>query len=317
MSNLTVSLSPHIRDGRSTQSIMRDVLIALLPACVAGAYYFGPRALMLLALSTASAVLSEWLWCRAFKKESTIADLSAAVTGLLLGMNVPPTAPWWLVVIGSAFAVIVVKQMFGGLGQNFMNPALAARAFLLASWPVRMTTFIDPATDAITSATPLASIYGKAQEAASVPALSELLIGNMPGVIGEVSKAALLVGFAYLLIRQVVEIKVPLTYIGTVFALSALFGSGTVSLETGFYAIASGGLFLGAIFMATDYVTAPLTSGGKYVFAFGCGLITFIIRKFGKYPEGITYAILLMEVASPLIDRYIRPRKYGEVAKAK
>ena len=315
MSNITVSLSPHVRDTKSTFSIMRDVLIALLPACLVSVYYYGPNVLIILAVAIASAVICEYVWCKAFKKDPTISDLSAMVTGLLVGMNVPPTAPWWLVAIGSAFAIIVVKQMFGGLGQNFMNPALAARAFLLASWPVRMTSFVDPATDAVTSATPLATIYGKAQ--GTLPAIGDMLAGNMPGVIGEVSKAALLLGFAYLLLRQVVELKIPCVYIGTVFILSTLFGADTVSLHTGVYAIASGGLFLGAMFMATDYVTSPLTGWGRIIFAFGCGLITFIIRKFGKYPEGVTYAILLMNVATPLIDRFIKPRKYGEVSKAK
>lgn len=315
MSQYRVSLSPHVRDSRNTADVMRDVVIALLPTVIASVLLFGWTSLMLCAVGTLAAVASEWIWCRCMKKPQTIGDWSAAVTGLLLALNLPSTAPWWSAVIGSAFAVIIVKEFFGGLGQNFMNPAMAGRAFLLACWPTRMTAFILPMSDTITSATPLMSLYGKM--AGEVPELMQLFLGVMPGSIGEVSKLALLLGFAYLLFRRVIGAHIPLIYVGVVFVFSTLFGGQTVSLLTGVQSIAMGGILMGAIFMATDYVTSPLTFAGQCIYAVGCGLITFIIRKFGAYPEGVTYAILLMNIATPLIDRYIRPRKYGEVAKAK
>ncbi len=315
MSSFRVSLSPHVRDRRSTASVMRDVVIALVPAMIAGTLLFGWKSLMLCAVGTLSAVLSEWVWCTCMKKQQTIGDWSAAVTGLLLALNLPSTAPWWVAMIGSVFAVIIVKEFFGGLGQNFMNPAMAGRAFLLACWPTRLTSYVLPMSDTVTSATPLMALYGKMS--GELPALSQMLLGVLPGSIGEVSKIALLLGFAYLLVRRVIGAHIPLIYLGVVFALSALFGGAAPSLLLGAQSVLTGGVLLGTIFMATDYVTSPLTLRGQCLFALGCGVITFVIRKFGAYPEGVTYAILLMNVATPLIDRYIKPRKYGEVAKAK
>jgi electron transport complex protein RnfD len=316
MNQVRVSLSPHVRSHDSTSRIMLDVLIALVPSCAVGIWFLGVNAAVLLAVSTLSAVLAEDLWCRATKRPSPVRDLSAAVTGLLVGMNLPATAPWWLAVFGSVFAIIVVKQFFGGLGQNFINPAMAARAFLLASWPSRMTLFTSPgAVDAVSSATPLMVIYGKAEGA--MPDIMQMLIGNIPGTIGEVSKAALMLGAAYMILRGTISPRIPLIYILTVFFLSSAFAVNGPSFYDGLYSIAAGGLFLGAIFMATDYTTSPITPGGQTIFALGCGVITFVIRRFGSYPDGVTFALLLMNTVTPLIDRYVRPRKYGEVAKAK
>lgn len=313
MTKLSVSLSPHVKAKVSTQRIMLDVIIALLPACMASVYYFGWRCALIIAVSVCAAVGAEALWCFLMKKPNTAYDLSAAVTGLLVAMNLPSTAPWWLPLIGSAFAVIIAKQFFGGLGQNFINPAIAARAFLLASWPAQMTGYVAPFADAVSAATPLPAIYGEA--AMAVPSVMDMFMGSMPGVLGEVSKAALLAGALYLVIRRVIAPRIPLIYIGTVFVMSALWAGGAPSAVTGLEAILSGGLVLGACFMATDYVTCPLTAWGQALFALGCGIITFVIRKFSAYPDGITYAILFMNVLTPLIDRFIKPRKYGKVAK--
>ena len=315
MTQIKVSLSPHVRSHDSTSKIMLDVIIALLPSCIAGVWFFGPSAAVLIVIAVLSAVVAEELWCRGTKQPSTVKDLSAVVTGILVGMNLPSGAPWWLAALGSAFAIIVVKEFFGGLGQNFMNPAMAARAFLLASWPTHMTTYFDPAIDAVSSATPLMVVYGKAEGV--LPDIMQMLIGNMPGTIGEVSKAALLLGAAYMILRGTISPRIPMIYIGTVFALSTFFAPNGISAVDGMYSIASGGLFLGAIFMATDYTTTPITKNGRTIFAVGCGLITFAIRRFGSYPGGITFAILLMNIITPFIDRYVKPRKYGEVAKVK
>jgi electron transport complex protein RnfD len=286
MSSFRVSLSPHVRARRSTASVMRDVDIALVPAMIAGTLLFGWKSLMLCAVGTFSAVLSEWVWCTCMKKQQTIGDWSAAVTGLLLALNLPSPAPWWVAMIGSIFAIIIVKEFFGGLGQNFMNPAMAGRAFLLACWPTRLTSYVLPMSDTVTSATPLMALYGKMS--GELPALSQMLLGVLPGSIGEVSKIALLLGFAYLLVRRVIGAHIPLIYLGVVFALR--IGGAAVAFAGGAVGTDRRCAF-GAIFMATDYVTSPLTLRGQCLFALGCGVITFVIRKFGAYPEGVTYAI--------------------------
>lgn len=316
-----VSSSPHIRTRQTTQTVMRDVLIALIPALFCAVVYFGFRALFLVAVTVASCVGFEFLWQKITKKPITISDGTAAVTGVLLAMNVPVTAPWWMMVVGSFVAIIIAKQLFGGTGHNFVNPALAGRAFLLASWPVLMTRWVIPFTtgftiapDVVSSATPLAILKGTAE--GELPALLDMFFGNIGGCIGETSALALLLGGAYLVIRRVISPRIPLCFIGTVAVLSFLFSAGDLSaVDSMLYSILSGGLFLGAIFMATDYVTSPMTAKGQVIMGIGCGVITFVIRRFGGYPEGVSYAILLMNIVTPLIDKYCRPRKFGAVKK--
>ncbi|MBE6038560.1 MAG: RnfABCDGE type electron transport complex subunit D [Anaerofustis stercorihominis] len=309
----TVSASPHIRGNQTTQVIMRDVLIALLPACIWGVIRYGLKALILFVVGVASAVASEYICQKIMKKPSTIADLSAAVTGLLLAMNMPVGAPWWMLAIGCAFAIIIVKQLFGGLGCNFVNPALAARLFLVASYPTLMTgsAFI-PATEATTSATAatLTTATPLVVGAEGTPLLDLFLgTGDIHGCIGEISALALLIGFAYLLYRNVISYRIPVAYIGTVAVFSLLAGQNVP------FQLCAGGLMLGAIFMATDYVTSPSTPLGELIYAVGCGLMTCIIRFYGGYPEGVSYSIMFMNLVTPLLDKYIKAKKYGEVKK--
>lgn len=300
MSQLTVSLSPHVRSGATTRRIMLDVCLALLPAVIFAVYWFGFGVLLTVLLSVASAILSEFLMEKALKRPVTIDDGSAAVTGLLLALTLPAGTPWYVPVLGSVFAICIAKQVFGGLGDNFVNPALAGRAFLLASFPAAMTTY-PLVADAVTSATPLSSEF-----AGSVDYL-QAFIGRIGGCIGEVSTLALLIGAAYLLIRRVIDWRIPLSYLGTM-ALLTVIGGGNV-LDS----VLLGGTVLGAFFMATDYVTSPVTSWGRVIYGVGIGIINYTIRRWGAYPEGTTYAILLMNIAAPLIERFTRPRKYGEV----
>ena len=300
MSQLTVSLSPHVRSGATTRRIMLDVCLALLPAVIFAVYWFGFGVLLTVLLSVASAILSEFLMEKALRRPVTIDDGSAAVTGLLLALTLPAGTPWYVPVLGSVFAICITKQVFGGLGDNFVNPALAGRAFLLASFPAAMTTY-PLVADAVTSATPLSSEF-----AGSVDYL-QAFIGRIGGCIGEVSTLALLIGAAYLLIRRVIDWRIPLSYLGTM-ALLTVIGGGNV-LDS----VLLGGTVLGAFFMATDYVTSPVTSWGRVIYGVGIGIINYTIRRWGAYPEGTTYAILLMNIAAPLIERFTRPRKYGEV----
>ena len=305
-----ISPSPHIRTGATTQKIMSDVIIALLPAVFAGVYFFGIRAGFIMLVSVLTAVCVEALYQRLTKQEVTVWDLSAVITGLLLGMNLPPSAPVWLAVIGSLFAIIVVKQLFGGLGQNFMNPALAARAFLLASYPAEMTSWTEPArnifsSDAVTTATPLALL----KEGGFIPELADYtaaFMGSIGGSIGETSAIALIIGGIYLLAKKVITWHIPFAYIATVYALTFFIGRDAAMTGYPLYEIFAGGLLLGAIFMATDYSSSPIKSDGKLLMGIGCGIITVIIRIYGGYPEGVTYGILLMNLAVPLIDRYCR-----------
>lgn len=316
-----VSSSPHIRTRETTATIMRDVLIALIPALLCGIIYFGIRALYLTAVSVISCVGLEYLWQKITKKPITVSDGTAAVTGVLLAMNVPVTAPWWMLVVGALVAIIIAKQLFGGVGNNFVNPALAGRAFLLASWPVLMTRWVQPFSigfsvpaDLVSSATPLAILKGTAE--GELPSLLHLFLGNIGGCIGETSALALLLGGIYLVARRVISARIPLCFIGTVAVLSFLFSSGDMSaVDSMLYNVLSGGLMLGAIFMATDYVTSPMTAKGQVIMGIGCGVITFVIRRLGGYPEGVSYAILLMNIATPLIDKYCRPKKFGAVSK--
>ena len=295
---LTVSSSPHIKRPDTTRGIMSDVVIALAPAATYGCILFGLRALAVLITSVGVAVLSEFLWNKALKKPNTIKDMSAVVTGLLLGMNLPPTLPLWQAAIGSVAAIIVVKQMFGGLGHNFANPAIAARIILLVSFPAAMTRFTEPVSDAVTSATPLAGTAGALS-------FKTLFFGMHAGSIGETSAFLLIVGGLYLVIRRVITPVIPVCFIGTVALLSLIAG------ENVMLSVFGGGLILGAVFMATDYTTSPTTPLGKAVFAVGCGIITFVIRKFGSLPEGVSYSILLMNILVPHINRFTLSKPFG------
>lgn len=304
---LIVSSSPHIRTNESVKRIMLDVIIALIPAMIGSVYFFGLNALKLILISIASSVFFEAMIQKIFKKEVTIRDYSAVITGILLAFNIPASAPWWIPVFGAGFAIIVVKQFFGGLGQNFMNPALAARAVLLASWPSIMTTFVAPGADAVTTATPLAIMESGS---GSLPSIMDMFIGNVGGVLGETSALLLLIGAAYLIIRGIISWKIPIVYIGTTAIMLLLLGVGADQL---IYHILSGGLILGAFFMATDYASVPVTPKGQIVFALGAGILTAIIRIKGGFPEGVSYSILLMNVATPLIDKFTSPRVFGRV----
>ena len=308
MSKYVVSSSPHLRDNVTTARIMQDVCIALLPACAAGVLFYGYRSAVILALSVAAAVLSEWFYCKAAHTKNTIGDYSAVVTGLLLAMNLPSTVPYWMPVVGSIIAILLCKAIFGGIGQNFINPALAARAILALSWASLMNTFAEPAfgnlagVDAIASATPIAT---------KSATMLDLFLGNVPGTIGETCKLALLAGAAYLFVRKVITWHIPAAFIGT-FAACYLVATG-FDVNVTLYQLLSGGLILGAFFMATDYASSPATPVGKLVFGFGCGLLLFIFRYVKSTPaEWCSYAILLMNVVSPLIERWTGVKSFGE-----
>ncbi len=300
---LVVSSSPHIHAPLETDKIMMWVLIALAPAGLAGIYFLGIRCAYVMAVCVAAAVLSEMVWEKCAGHKDTTRDLSAAVTGLLLAYNLPPTIPFWMAALGSVFAIIIVKQFFGGIGCNIVNPALAARAMMLTSWPVPMTTWT---VQGVSGATPLAMIKGGF---GALPPMRDLIIGNVGGCIGETSAVALLVGFGILLAKDIIKWHIPVVYIVTATALSAAFG------RPAFYEMFAGGLFLGAIFMATDYTTSPMTVKGQILFAAGCGFLTALIRTFGGYPEGVSYSILIMNLTVPLIDKAMRPHIFGEVKK--
>lgn len=315
MANFVVSGTPHVRSKESIQSIMRDVIIALVPATAAGIYYFGLRALILIVAAIISAVFFEWLYEKITKKPVTINDLSAVVTGLLLAMNLPASAPVWVAIVGSAFAIIFAKQLFGGLGQNFINPALAGRAFLLASYPTEMTTWVVPnglAADAATYATPLAQLKNGALDAS----LKQLVIGQVGGTIGETCAIALIIGGIYLLYKHVISWKIPVIYIATVFILFAVIGRHGMRMPLQ-EIFAGGGVMLGGIFMATDYASSPVTPKGQVIFAVGAGLLTYLIRTFGGYPEGVSYSILIMNCCVPLIERFTEPTIFGALPKTK
>ncbi len=303
-----VSSSPHIHSGNKTNVIMRDVLIALTPATIAGIYFFGLPALKTVFLAVFAAVATEYLIQKfMLKVKPSISDLSAAVTGLLLAFNLPAGVPWYIPVIGSIFAIAIAKQVFGGLGHNFINPALAARAFLMASWPIAMTTWPVPLSDGTTGATPLAILKGSAEGA--LPSFTQAFMGNVGGCIGETSAILIILGGLYLVYRGVINIKVPLAFIGSAFVFGFMFYG--FDLSAAVYQIAVGGIMLGAFFMATDYSSTPSTLKGHIIFALCAGFITIIIRRFGGYPEGVSYSILLMNVATPLIDRYVQPKVFG------
>lgn len=308
--NLLVSSSPHLHKKESVKMIMWLVTLSLVPSGLAGIFIFGLGALWVMALAVAAAVITEFALQAVTRRKITVLDGSAVLTGLLLAYNLPADVPFWLPVVGAVFSIAIGKQVFGGLGQNIFNPALVGRVFLMASWPKYMTTFVKPMSyDAVTSATPLAALTeGKALENISY---LDLFLGNRPGCIGEVCILALLIGAAFLLLRKYISWHIPFSYIFTTGLLSYVFGAKTLFAGDWISHILSGGLILGAFFMATDYVTSPLTYKGQLVFGIGCGLITVVIRLWGGYPEGVSYAILIMNAATPMIDRYTRPRIYG------
>lgn len=304
---LTVSQAPHIRSNRSIKSIMLDVIIALVPAMIGSIYFYGINAIKLILVTVASAVAFEFGIQKLLKRETRIGDLSAVVTGILLAFNLPAQAPWWVAVFGAGFAIIIVKELFGGIGSNFMNPALAARAALVASWPAIMSTYINP--DGMSSATPLAILKSGA---GSLPSIQRMLIGDIGGSIGETSAILLLIGAAYLIVRKVIDWKIPAIYIVTTVVMLLLLGVDAGNLV---YHVLGGGLILGAFFMATDYSSTPVTPIGRIIFALGCGLLTALIRVKGGMPEGVSYSILIMNVASPVIEKWTKPRVFGEVRK--
>lgn len=305
-SKLYVSASPHIHGHEPTQKIMLDVIIALIPAFIASAFIFGPRAVALVLVTVFSCVLCEYFSRKIMKRPNTTGDLSAVVTGILLAFNLPVTINPLVAAFGGAIAIVVVKQMFGGIGQNFVNPAITARIILLASFPAMMNTWVTPffyktSSDIVTTATPLA----KGSEVLP-PSYEDMFFGNMPGCIGEVCAFALLLGGLYLVLKKVISPVIPAVYIGTVFLLALAFGKDPL------FHVLSGGLLLGAIFMATDYATSPLTFWGKVIFAAGCGIITMMIRLFGALPEGVSFAIMIMNILVPHIENLTLPRAFGK-----
>ena len=305
MEKLITSASPHIHSGASTRRIMLDVIIALLPAAVASAVIFGMRANVILLACIVSAVLAEFLFNLITRHEQTVGDLSAVVTGLLLGLNLSTNVPIWQCVIGSVFAVVVVKGLFGGLGRNFANPAITARVFMLIAFSSVAGGAMPAVVELEASATPLEQL---ANGASQLPSLPDMFLGVYGGAIGETCTLALLLGFVYLLVRKVIRWHIPVVFIGTVF-VCYLIASG--DFVAALYQILGGGLFLGAIFMATDYVTSPITTKGRVVFALGCGLITFIIRYFCAYPEGVSFSILIMNLLVPYIERFTGNKPLG------
>lgn len=323
---LKVSPSPHIRSAVTTSSIMRDVIIALMPALIWAVYVFGLRALTITVISVGAAVLSEYLFCKATKRKQSIGDLSAVVTGMILAFDLPVTVPLWLPALGAAFAIVVVKMLFGGLGKNFMNPALAARVFLFFSFPSLMSgVFVESkaaralspialGVDAVSSPTVLSRLY----DGVDTNTLVDMFYGNIAGCIGEVSKLCLLLGFAYLLIRRVVSWHIPISYLCVFFLLTYLFPRGDdEAINYALASLLSGGVMLGALFMATDYATSPLTATGKLVYGALCGALTVFFRYFGSYPEGASFAILIMNTLVYYIDRFTKPKSFGGGVNAK
>ena len=307
--NLKMSSSPHIRSKATTSNIMLLVAIALLPASAFGVWNFGLPAFGMLVTTTVVAVLTEYIYEKLMHKKITINDWSAAVTGLLLGLNMPPTAPWWMGAIGSVFAILIVKQLFGGLGQNFMNPALGARCFLLLSFTSQMTSFVY---DGVTGATPLAQL--KAGNAVNT---MDMLIGKIPGTIGETSVIAIVIGAIFLILMGVINLRIPASYIITFAVFMLLFGGHGFDGSYLTAQLCGGGLMLGAFFMATDYVTSPITPMGQIIFGICCGILTGLFRCFGANAEGVSFAIILSNILVPLIEKHTVPMAFGQVKEAK
>ena len=321
---LIATSNPHIRGSETTRSIMLDVIIAMLPALAFACFNFGFRALSLTVVSVLGCMFFEWLYRKLMHKSDAVGDLSAVVTGMLLALTCPVTLEYWAILIGDFFAIIFVKQLFGGIGKNFINPALGGRAVLVASYAGSMTKWIDPAAnkaavigsnvDVITAATPMAYLKGGDIEGLNaVYSVVDVFMGKIGGSMGEVSAIALLLGGAYLIWRKVINWQTPVAYIGTVAVLSFLFPKAGSGLEWMLYSIFGGGLMLGAIFMATDYATSPVTKKGQLVYGLGCGLLTVFIRYFGSYNEGVCYSIMVMNCCTPLIDKYTKPTRFGAV----
>ena len=305
---LTVSSAPHLRDAMTTSRIMMEVCLALVPAGIASVIFFGGSAAVLIAASVISAIASEFFYQKITKQKVTVGDWSAVVTGLLLAYNLPANTPIYVAVVGSIIAIVLVKQLFGGIGSNFINPALAARAILFVSWGSLMSRYPNTVfmADAVSTATPLAHLA--TVEGIARINLMDLFLGNVGGVLGETSKLALLLGGLYLIIRNIVDWRIPVTFIATVF-LCYLIKDGA---EMALYQFLAGSLFLGAFFMATDYATSPITPWGRVIMGVGCGVLLFVIRAYASYPEGCSFAILFMNVCTPIIDRYIVPVRFGE-----
>ncbi len=316
---LTVSSSPHIHGPNRTWRLMLDVIIALMPALIWAVLMFGFRALTVAGVSVAGSVFFEWAYRKIMKFDNTVGDLSSVVTGLLIAFVCPVTIPYWTILVGDFFAIVIVKQLFGGIGKNFMNPALAARAFLL-SWPVVMTTWVEDGSrpgifnpvDVVTTATPLNHMHTGALPQES---LLDLFLGTVGGSMGEISAVLLLAGGLYLVVRKVITLRIPLSFLGTVAVLTFLFPRGNDRVVWMLSQLLSGGLMLGAWFMATDYVTTPITGLGQILFGLGCGVITVVIRYFGSYPEGVSYAILIMNTCVVLLDQVGRPKRFGVTKK--
>ena len=303
---LTVASSPHIRGDFKSSRIMLDVMLALLPAMIVGIWMHGIRSLFVTAVAIVSAVAFEWLYSLVTKKRNTIVDGSALVTGMLLAMTLPATVPYWLVIVGCGFAIIFVKALCGGLGQNIFNPALSARGFMMLVYPAYMVRF--EGLDGVTAATPL---HHMVMPALPEESLLDMFLGRCPGSIGEVSALALIIGGAYLVYRKVISPRIPLSYLGTVAALTLVFSKTGAPVQWMLYSLFSGGVMLGAIFMATDYATSPVTAKGQIVYGIGCGALTVFFRYFGLFPEGVTYAILIMNAFVWIIDRHTAPRRFG------
>ena len=313
---LDVAYQPQVRTGMDTRRIMINVMLALLPSLAMATWEFGMKPVLMVAVSMLSAVFYEWAYRKLLKKPETIGDCSALLTGMLLAMTLPASSPWWLPLIGNFFAIIVVKQLYGGIGKNFLNPALAGRAFLIASYANHMTTWIVPnslkgVVDGTTMATPMTYLYS----GEAMPAYlnyKNIILGNMPGCIGEISAIALLIGAAYLLIRKVITWRIPTSFIGTVVVLTFIFGhEGYSRIDWVGYNLLCGSLLLGAFFMANDYATSPVTGPGQLLYGFGCGVITVLIRYFGSYPEGVSYGILIMNLCTWAIDKAFCRHQFG------
>ena len=311
--SFTVSVSPHIRSRLDTGMVMRLMCVSLTPAALASVYIFGLNSLFVIVVSVVTCVLTELLGNLVLRKEVTVTDGSAVVTGILFAFTLPPTTPLWVVVTGGFLAIFVVKQLFGGLGYNIFNPALAARAILLSSWPVALTTWVNPvksflAMDVVTAASPLGIIKEATRAGGTADSAYnylDLFLGTIPGSLGETCKIALLLGAILLFVFKIIDWRIPFTFIGTVAVLSIPLGRDPLA------AVLSGGLILGAFFMATDLVTSPTTKGGKLLFGLGCGVLTSLIRSHGGFPEGVCYSILFMNCLTPLIDKYVQPRVFG------
>ena len=325
---LVVSASPHFRSKTTTTSIMLDVIIAMLPALVASVILFGINSLILTVISVVSCVVFEYLSRKIMKRHNRIGDLSAVVTGMLLAFNLSSTMPYWMVIVGAFFAIVVAKQFFGGIGNNFVNPALIGRIVLMASYPSQIGNFVAPfshkgGVDAVTTATPLAqmtNVYsaeniGTAVDGAGLPTLLQMFLGVKGGCLGEVCIVALVVGFLYLVIRKVISPVIPLVYVGTVAVAMLIAGKGDLSFVA--YQVMAGGLVLGAVFMATDYTTSPVSFKGKIIYAIGCGILTSLIRIFGSLPEGVSFSIIIMNILVPHIEHLTTARPFGEIKEKK